>query len=372
VDWDKNPCKSVEQAENHKKSPKGFTLIVGQNPNGKSQINQVAQIAEDDFMAEFKFFCPQCGQHILCDSSYSGRQINCPVCQQNIVVPQVPAAVPVPPPAPASVYALHQSPASAAARPYPVTPVAQTAVPVKSRVWHNLLITTAAVLVLAGIGVGVWFGYAKYQLSHYPPGLITLWSGEGNANDRVGSHNAEYVNRVEYVPGKVGKAFGFNGTDASVDLGNWFDLQAFSISLWVKPSASQATYANIMDDYGTGDEGWNLQYDNQGMEFHWGLVEGGPGFGSRGHVIIFSLAADTWQHLMLTRDGNQVASLYLNGTLIGTIAGSMPINYTANKYLRLGRWAQGGRFFNGQLDEIQIYNRALSAAEVQAIYTASK
>ncbi len=246
------------------------------------------------------------------------------------------------------------------------------AVPVKSRVWQNILITTAAVLVLAGIGVGGWFGYGKYKQSHFPLGLIALWSGEDNTNDSVGKHNAEYAYHVEYVPGKVGKAFSFNGTDASVDLGNWFDLQVFSISLWVKPSASQTAYANIMDDYGTGEEGWNLQYDNQGMEFHLGLVEGGPGLGSLGHVIIFSLAADTWQHLMLTRDANNNSSLYLNGNLVGTIAGARPINYTANKYLRLGRWGGGGRFFNGQMDEIQIYNRALSAAEVQAIYTTSK
>ena len=41
-------------------------------------------------MAEFKFSCPQCGQHIQCDPGYSGAQINCPSCQQSIVVPQAP------------------------------------------------------------------------------------------------------------------------------------------------------------------------------------------------------------------------------------------------------------------------------------------
>ena len=40
-------------------------------------------------MAEFKFNCPKCGQHIQCDGSYSGRQINCPQCQTACVVPQL-------------------------------------------------------------------------------------------------------------------------------------------------------------------------------------------------------------------------------------------------------------------------------------------
>ncbi len=47
-------------------------------------------------MAEFKFTCPQCKQHIQCDSSYVGFQINCPACQQAIIVPPQPPTV-VPP-----------------------------------------------------------------------------------------------------------------------------------------------------------------------------------------------------------------------------------------------------------------------------------
>ena len=44
-------------------------------------------------MAEFKFSCPQCGQHLKCDASQGGRQLNCPSCQRPIVVPTVSFAV---------------------------------------------------------------------------------------------------------------------------------------------------------------------------------------------------------------------------------------------------------------------------------------
>ncbi|HUB87301.1 MAG TPA: hypothetical protein VMB22_05370 [Verrucomicrobiae bacterium] len=43
-------------------------------------------------MAEFKFACPQCQQHILCDTGYMGMRINCPVCQESIVVPPAPSS----------------------------------------------------------------------------------------------------------------------------------------------------------------------------------------------------------------------------------------------------------------------------------------
>jgi DNA-directed RNA polymerase subunit RPC12/RpoP len=47
-------------------------------------------------MAEFKFICPQCKQHIQCDSSYVGSQINCPACRQAIIVPPAPPMVAAP------------------------------------------------------------------------------------------------------------------------------------------------------------------------------------------------------------------------------------------------------------------------------------
>ncbi len=45
-------------------------------------------------MSEFKFSCPRCGQHILCDAPWSGREINCPACQQPLVVPRLGPAAP--------------------------------------------------------------------------------------------------------------------------------------------------------------------------------------------------------------------------------------------------------------------------------------
>lgn len=44
-------------------------------------------------MAEFKFSCPQCRQNIKCDASYVGSQVNCPACQQSIIIPSMPPSV---------------------------------------------------------------------------------------------------------------------------------------------------------------------------------------------------------------------------------------------------------------------------------------
>jgi len=120
-------------------------------------------------MAEFKFSCPQCGQHIQCDSGYSGVQINCPTCQQAIVVPQAPrsaaapSAPPAPPPAPPGLSTKQSTVVPATGRRFAGAPGAQPPVPAKSKVLRNVLVIMAAAVVLAGLGAGGWFGISKYK-----------------------------------------------------------------------------------------------------------------------------------------------------------------------------------------------------------------
>src|ERR1019366_7709193 len=105
-------------------------------------------------MAEFKFSCPQCGQHIQCDPGYSGAQINCPSCQQAIVVPQAPrfaaapTAPPVPPLAPAGLSTRQSTTVPATGRRFAGAPGAQPPPKPKSKALRTVLVITAAVVVL--------------------------------------------------------------------------------------------------------------------------------------------------------------------------------------------------------------------------------
>jgi hypothetical protein len=90
-------------------------------------------------MADFKFPCPQCAQHIQCDTGYAGTQINCPTCQQPIVVP--------PPP---------RTPAAPASR------VTAPVKPPKTTMWRNISIAgLCAVVLAAGIFAIIHFGFGN-------------------------------------------------------------------------------------------------------------------------------------------------------------------------------------------------------------------
>ena len=189
-------------------------------------------------------------------------------------------------------------------------------------------------------------------------GLIDYWSGDGNAEDSVGNHDGTLVNGTGFVNGRFGQAFSFDGSNDSIELGNWFNLQDFSISLWVKPDSAQTYYANIIDNNHQSGINWVLQQNQSTQnQYFWSGQVG------------FYLTSDLWHHIVIIHDSSGIFKTYLNGALIGSSQGGA-INYDGNQFLRLGAWGGGGRNWKGSMDEIRVYNRSLSAAEAGELYEA--
>jgi hypothetical protein len=118
------------------------------------------QKIRQSFMPEFKFSCPQCGQHIQCDTAYAGAQINCPGCQQSITVPQ-PPGVSAPPPLPPVAPSGARVGAAPIAGQRPSAPPP----PAKSHTLRNVLVITACVVfvLFAGLVAFGWITYSKIK-----------------------------------------------------------------------------------------------------------------------------------------------------------------------------------------------------------------
>jgi hypothetical protein len=148
-----------------------------------------------------------------------------------------------------------------------------------------------------------------------------------------------------------------------------FGTNDFSIELWTKFNSvrSDSSYgqpANVFvgqDEAGGSHNKW-VFYLNNGLYFH---INGsvsvyiGP--------IPFSPIVGQWYHLSLTRSGSTY-SFYVDGTLLGTEsnANSSP---DVNAPLTLGQ-VEGLGYFDGLIDEVEIFNRALSASEIAAVSNA--
>ena len=107
-------------------------------------------------MAEFKFSCPHCDQHILVSEEHAGAQINCPACQKLIVVPESPVAAQPPP----ALARQGSAPAPAAARTaYTPPPAPRTG----ARALRMTLIFFAVVIACAALGGGGWYFYSRHK-----------------------------------------------------------------------------------------------------------------------------------------------------------------------------------------------------------------
>ncbi len=199
-----------------------------------------------------------------------------------------------------------------------------------------------------------------------PTGLISWWRGEGDTSDTMGVHPGTPAGSLAYAPGQVGQAFVLNGQNAAVSLGNWFNLQEFTISFWVNPAANQVQWADILDNNHTDYRSWVFQSFNNSSggasQWSWGAA----GMGVSGDS--YWLTNNTWQQVVATMSSNHISQLYLNGKSIFTITGTSPIAYDGTQYFNLGKHHLLGRYFNGLVDELMCFNRPLPPEEVASLY----
>lgn len=152
-------------------------------------------------------------------------------------------------------------------------------------------------------------------------------------------------------------ALNFDGTNDYVDLGSYFNYQTFTVEMWVKPGATQVQYADIIDNNHTDFQSWVLQQNGNNLNEYYFA-------GSTGISPTFTLTADVWQHIAIVSTVN-TKTIYVNGIPVVNQANTSLINYDGSQYLRLSRWGFGGRNWNGSMDELRIWNRALCQSEIQ-------
>jgi hypothetical protein len=197
-----------------------------------------------------------------------------------------------------------------------------------------------------------------------------LGSGlSGNANDSIGTNNGTLVSGAGYAAGEVGQAFSLNGAGACVSISDSPSLDVFAngitIELWLKVNQVTAN-SSWMWIVAKGNTSWRLE----GTEGAKSVTFSTTGVSANVDMTGSRNVNDgQWHHVAAVYDGTN-KYIYVDGTLdvsapaTGLIAqNNQPVDLGQNS-------ATTGNTFNGLLDEVSIYNRALSASEIQAIYVA--
>lgn len=196
-------------------------------------------------------------------------------------------------------------------------------------------------------------------------GLVSSYPFNGNANDSVGSNNAT-VNGATLTTNRFGNpssAYSFDGVNDYIRLNNAFDLQQRTISFWVYPTSDVTVPQGIY----TSDNN-SLQYGNTNFEmdkYSLGVLQFGMSIG--GNVAVSSTNLNQWYLLTSTWDGT-TAKFYVNGALVSTGTNTDNSNsMDGNSSALLGCGRNLTKFFSGKIDDVKIYNRALTEAEVAGL-----
>jgi hypothetical protein len=201
--------------------------------------------------------------------------------------------------------------------------------------------------------------------------LSDLTDSSGNNKTLINNGN------VSFVSGKIENCATFDGTDKvlkneSISLAGSSEL---SLSFWVKTSNFSQPGCNIVGIWGNSnnlDTQFEAYYDSSSVV---GLIQTPDGGGDRGMLSApssMSIADGNWHHYVLIfKDGNKVYGIY-DGVKTGVNTYSPTTISNNSAYFGIGRTSQsawgGANHFDGQIDAVGVWNRALSDAEVAELY----
>jgi len=210
-------------------------------------------------------------------------------------------------------------------------------------------------------------------------GLMFVYKAENNANDSLGTNNGTPQGGLTYTTGKSGNAFNFNGTTAYVDMGDVMDigLNSWTYSMWINANnvSSGLLFAKTR---ATGLSGrvW--------AGFNGGKLYFAFDVSNALSIVIETTTTyitNTWYNFTCVLDRSSNLKMYVNGSLASytsiqhtnDMTPYTSTDYNNNTPFRFGCFTQSDNvtpyaFYNGKLDEFNVWNRVLTPAEITELY----
>ena len=196
-----------------------------------------------------------------------------------------------------------------------------------------------------------------------PANMISWWPGDNDANDIQGANNGILQNGTAFGAGEVKEAFSFDGNDDYVEVADSPSLNPVTVTAdaWIN-SADVSGNHNVLFK---GNHAYLLQ-----------IRDGNVLFGSKdssGSYAEFqgslTVPANTWTHVAITHDGAK-KRIYVNGVLDPNTQDQSGLFTGDTNPLKIGTHYLLQEFFAGRIDEVEVFSRALTGAEIESIYDA--
>jgi hypothetical protein len=201
-------------------------------------------------------------------------------------------------------------------------------------------------------------------------GAIARWNGEGDAADATGNGHDGAVAGALFIPGAVNLTFLFDGAGAQVRVppAPAFDFAAgdFTVAFWVNAQSLADGHSGMIGK-DTGDSGWRFDVCESCGGLGFATRDAKTGVTTNARVPTASIKRDAWHAIAGVRDRG-VLYLYVDGVLRASAAEASPTDVSTAAELSLGALSPAApAYFEGQLDEVRVYDRALSDGELGAL-----
>jgi uncharacterized protein (TIGR02145 family) len=208
-------------------------------------------------------------------------------------------------------------------------------------------------------------------------GLVGYWPFCGNANDASGNNNNGTVNGATLTTDRFGNAssaYNFNGGQNRIVVSNSIlpnTPSSFTISLWVLSNTTGISAGELICDRSQSNYDYKYRLHIRGD-----LPDSPVSFASVSNLNFTgtyggSFIIPAWKHIVAVgNSSNNTTVIYIDGQLVGNCGFYYPLNFNSTTFG--ANFAPGSpgydSSFNGKIDDIAIYNRALTATEVQQLY----
>jgi len=182
------------------------------------------------------------------------------------------------------------------------------------------------------------------------------WSGYGN--------HGTFEGDPQWVPGYDGSGLEFDGDD-HVDTGNTEDLANWTIACWVMSPEAPSGGASSASGPVHREKNYQFNWNHQTDTYRGAAALRVGGTGGAWHAAKYEpLQANTWYHLAATYDGS-VLNAYRDGVLITSNPAPSGPPDAESGTLKLGRHATAAQYFTGTVDNVRVYNKALTVEEIK-------
>lgn len=211
------------------------------------------------------------------------------------------------------------------------------------------------------------------SMNSVAPSNLVLWHtfdgpylNTSTSTDRSGRGNdGSLTSSPVPVTGKIGQAIKFNGSSNYVNVPNSSSVDLtgnMSISMWIRPSELIDSSSGRKDLLVKFLQYWLiLNYPSNDGKILFAVSTGSPAV----YTTTTSWKANTWYHLAATWDGTNF-KIYVDGVLENTASGSAPPSTSTS--VQIGGNSVQSNYFPGSIDDVRIYNKSLSSAEVLQLY----